>query len=836
MPTSSPDKFPVAQLFDEVERLLPFKHLVIQAPPGAGKSTVLPMFLLEHGFASKGRIIMLQPRRVAALNIAQFLAKQLGEVVGQRVGYQIRQDKCWNDKTELVVVTEGIFTRWIQSEPELLKTSIVIFDEFHERNLQLEMGLAFALESLALRSDLRFILMSATLPASQVSQWLTGLGVDNESLTSTGKVFPIETYYRPPKNLTRWLDDVPNVVREAIKTASHGVLVFLPGMREIRRVANRLQAELSCPVDILHGSLPVKEQKKVLESNQYSEMRVVLSTNLAETSVTIPGIDVVVDSGRERVASYQPQIAMTRLTTQFISQASAEQRKGRAGRVASGVCFRLWSESHSERLPQFSQPPIETQDLSTLVIECLQWGAQPASLAWFTEPSPVLINAAFELLQKHGCVRYIEKLGQYSFTDKGVWISRLNTEPRFAMCLYAARGSVQQWANVSWFIAVLELNEVQITGPEAIETLGKAWEQRAKFKQTLNRFNFLMTLNSDVMRDIAPNYPNVKAFKQCVLGGFADRVAKQEKDYFVLATGKGAKTYAQSNTEFLIALDASLDSAKSEASIHRYLPVEKSELLNVHSDWKYERDIGKWMGDKGSLCLFTETHWGKLVLKSGRSEKSITQEVLSLALARWVASQGWSVTGFSEQTESLIARLRFAGVATHANESAFLPCPADELLAKIALWASSWLNTFSTRGQLSAWKPEISLWQRLNYQEQKSVQSCAPESWQAPSGKLCKVDYRDGAGPKVSVRVQEIFGLASNPRLSANTSLMLELLSPAYRPIHRTKDISSFWQDAWHHVRKEMKGRYPKHVWPEDPISTEASSLTKKALVNKKHK
>ncbi|MCA1767615.1 MAG: DEAD/DEAH box helicase, partial [Idiomarina sp.] len=355
---------PIESVLPELAKAFPAARVVIEAPPGAGKSTQLPLFLLQQGVGDDGLIVMLQPRRVAALNIAHYLAKQLGEPVGKQVGYTVRGDSKRSKVTKLLIITEGVLVRWLQDDPELSGIGTLIFDEFHERNLHSDLSLALVIDALPLRPDLNLLIMSATLPAEQLKLWLENYCEDVQVLRSEGRSYPVEYHYRPPGHVTEWLSELPKVVVEAFAAAEKGVLVFLPGVYEIQKVATELSQRLQpgIPIFALHGRIPLQQQRQVLSATD--EKRIILATNIAETSLTLDGIDVVVDSGRERRAQYLPKYGLSQLITQRIAKASATQRAGRAGRQQAGQCFRLWARSDEHGFAEYAPPDVATQDLS----------------------------------------------------------------------------------------------------------------------------------------------------------------------------------------------------------------------------------------------------------------------------------------------------------------------------------------------------------------------------------------------------------------------------------------------------------------------------------------
>ncbi|EKE87459.1 DEAD/DEAH box helicase [Idiomarina xiamenensis] len=424
-------QLPVNDVIAELIPALAQTAVILQAPPGAGKSTALPLALLAAQSAHEGRIIMLQPRRVAAIGIAHYLAQQLGEKVGQQVGYQVRGDRALSSQTRLLIVTEGTFTRMIQADPLLDDVSLVIFDEFHERQLHSDLGLALVLESRQVKPQLQLLIMSATLPAADIAAWLDQQGQATRVFVSQGREYPIQLHYRPPPTARDWQQQLPAVVAEAWQQAQHSVLVFLPGNAEIARLAEALRSRLAgVPLQPLHGGLSLAQQQAVLNPQQ-SQRRIVLATNIAETSLTLSDIDTVVDCGRERVALFHPQQGISRLLTQRISRAAAEQRAGRAGRLRAGACYRLWSAQEQARLREYAAADIDTQELTGLLLECRAWGSEPSQMAWLTPPNDANLAVAEQLLQQLGICNQRGQL-----TVLGQQLPAAASDPRLAVIAY----------------------------------------------------------------------------------------------------------------------------------------------------------------------------------------------------------------------------------------------------------------------------------------------------------------------------------------------------------------------------------------------------------------
>lgn len=808
--------------------------VVLQAPPGAGKSTVLPLYLMANDHpanaAQAEQIILVQPRRVAALNIAYYLAEQLGETLGERVGYWVRQERKVSARTQLLIVTDGMFTRLIQSDPELNGVRTVIFDEFHERNLHADLGLALALESRDLRPDLQLLIMSATLPAEALGQWLNSAGQQVATFTTESRQYPIERHYRPPAELHRWQQALPAVVREAIHVAEHGVLVFLPGQREIRRLATELQGHSGIVLMPLHGGLPLKEQRQVLqpltpEQQRQGLLKVVLATNLAETSVTIPDIDVVVDSGRERQARFHPRYGLTQLTTRLISQASAEQRAGRAGRVRAGQCFRLWSESVQHGLAAYSTAAIETEDLSGLLLEVVAWGTQPEHLLWFTAPAKTALAAARQKLQA------AELLDQHDqLTTLGRQVQHWGTELSAATVLaLAVQHDDPSWRQVASLLAAY----LEEAGQEQISDLLVRLEQilknrgRQGDRRLYDRYQYWCK-----KLQVAPTeaIPDREIVSELLLAALPLRLAqRQSGQRYLLASGTAARLQenAKASAEWIVASQLTLQEDASDALIWQSLALSGDFMkrwlpLHAKSTFSWE-----WQGKQGQFIELEEQRIGQLVISSRPTGRAPNRERQTAALLAIIQGRGEALFA-SEPVQQWLARIRLVADLLASDSSQWL---TENLLAELEHWAAPYVTLISTRSEAEQWDPLPALQAQLDYAQRQQLDTLLPLRWLAPSGRQHKVHYHRDGTVSIALKLQEVFGLAASPHFAhGRVTPVFELLSPAARPLHKTQDLASFWRDAYVQVRKEMRGRYPKHPWPETPWDAQATHLTKRAL------
>ncbi|KFZ30356.1 hypothetical protein IDSA_09820 [Pseudidiomarina salinarum] len=810
-------ELPVTALIPDVIARLPGGRMVLEAPPGAGKSTALPLALLQADAWQQQKIILLQPRRLAAISIANFLASQLGEQAGATVGYHIRGDQKISKTTRLIVVTEGIFTQYLQQDPELNGIGLVIFDEFHERNLASDLGLAMLQEALPLRPDLAVLIMSATIPAQVIADWLGNA----EVLISAGRQFPVSVAHRPPPAGSNWLQHLPVVIREAWRAAELGVLVFLPGQREIHRTAEQLGDLTDTDIFILHGQVPVRQQQQVLSAPQQGRKRIVLATNIAETSLTIPGIDVVVDSGRERQAQFYPQHGVTRLLTRRISRASATQRMGRAGRLRPGRCYRLWGENDEHGLADYNPAELDTADLAGLLLECRRWGSEPEQLRFLTPPNTAHLQAAENLLRMLGACTV-----QGQLTAVGQQLTQYGTEPRLARVLaWASDQPAAVRAQVASLVAQLE-DRQPATGAFPLPPERLSGLTRERYRQWLRALQVDSAAAKAGVSEVASH---------ALLWGFPDRVARRRgsSDRYLLAYGGGAEIHrddALPRREWLLVLDVYFSEHHSDAIIRTALALPESDLdhpaLAVASDTEIT-----WSGPQQRLESARVRRLGAIVLDRQIQSAAITAEQRLAALVARVQEHGLAQLNWNEQVLQWLARVRLLAACQPDSGAAQVPDFSDSaLLSSLADWAAPYWTAIKTLKELQQWQPLTALRSRLTYQQQQLLDQQCPTHWRAPGGREHHINYLE-AKPTVAVKLQEVFGEPVSPQICFNrVTLTLDLLSPAGRLLQRTSDLASFWQNAYQQVKKEMKGRYPKHPWPDDPIAAQATHKTKRQL------
>ncbi|HAT5002274.1 ATP-dependent helicase HrpB [Serratia marcescens] len=806
---------PVSAVLDELlAALQSAPQVLLHAPTGAGKSTWLPLQILAKA-GLPGRIIMLEPRRLAAKNVAYRLAQQLGEEPGQTVGYRMRAESKSGPQTRLEVVTEGILTRMLQQDAELQGVSLVILDEFHERSLQADLALALLLDvQQGLRDDLKLLIMSATLDNARLSQLLPEAPV----VVSEGRSFPVERLYQPLASHQRLEDGVAAAVKRLLAEQPGSLLLFLPGVAEINRVLERLTGEVASDIDLcpLYGALPLAQQQKAIQPAPPGRRKVVLATNIAETSLTIEGIRLVVDSGLERVARYDVRNGLTRLATQRISQASMVQRAGRAGRLEPGLCWHLFAKEQAERAAEHAEPDILQSDLTGFWLELLQWGCHdPAQLTWLDAPPAAALAAARALLRRLGATDDGDKL-----TAPGRQMAALGCEPRLAAMLVAgATLSADGLATAALLAALLEepprggqmdigywLSRPQANWRQRAAQLAKRLPQRA----------------GQVDVELAP---------RLLASAFADRIAQRrgQDGRYLLANGMGAamnQDEALSRAPWLIVPSLLQGHNSPDARILLALPVDIEALAAQLPAMVMQRTAVEWDEEKGTLRAWKRQQIGRLTLRAQPLAKPADEE-LQQALLDWVRAQGLAVLNWEGAAEQLRVRLQCA--QAWLPEAEWPAMDEEPLLAALEQWLLPSLNGVRDLRGLKQVNLAEALSRLLDWQQKQRLDNALPTHYTVPTGSRLPIRYEAGKPPALAVRLQEMFGEQRSPMLAeGRIPVVLELLSPAHRPLQITGDLAAFWQGAYREVQKEMKGRYPKHVWPDDPATAVPTRRTKK--------
>ncbi|QGG11757.1 ATP-dependent helicase HrpB [Citrobacter braakii] len=803
---------PVAAVVPELLTALDASsQVLLTAPTGAGKSTWLPLRLLEHR-GIKGRIILLEPRRLAARNVAQRLAELLNEKPGETVGYRMRAQSCVGPLTRLEVVTEGVLTRMIQRDPELTGVGLVILDEFHERSLQADLALALLLDvQQGLRDDLKLLIMSATLDNGRLQQMLP----DAPTIVSEGRAFPVERRYQPLAAHLRFAEAVAIATAELLRHESGSLLLFLPGVGEIQRVQEQLATRvgsdvLLCP---LYGALTLAEQRQAILPAPQGKRKVVLATNIAETSLTIEGIRLVVDSAQERVARYDARTGLTRLITQRISQASMTQRAGRAGRLEPGICLHLLAKEQAERAAAQGEPEILQSDLSGLLMELLQWGCtDPEQLNWLDTPPAINLKAAKRLLQMLGA------LEGDRLSARGQKMATLGNDPRLAAMLVSANND-NEAATAAKLAAILEEPPRGSSTDLAVAFSRNqpAWQQRSQ--QLLKRLN------------VRSGQPDSALLPSLLAQAFADRIARRrgQEGRYQLANGMGAMLDADDASgrhEWLIAPLLLQGSASPDARILLALPLDIEVLIQACPELLQQSDTIEWDETQGTLKALRRSRIGQLTVKVQALAKP-SEEELHLAMLNGIRDKGLSVLNWTPEAEQF--RLRLQCAANWLPEYNWPAVDEDSLLATLESWLLPHMSGVHSLRALKALNVGQALRGLLDWSMLQRLDSELPAHYTVPTGSRIAIRYHEDNPPVLAVRMQEMFGEAKTPTIAeGRVPLVLELLSPAQRPLQVTSDLSAFWQGSYREVQKEMKGRYPKHVWPDDPANTAPTRRTKK--------
>ena len=814
---------PVAEVAGEIDRLLPQNScVVVTAPPGAGKSTLLPLTILEN--LPEGKVLMLEPRRVAARQIAERMAWMLGEPVGRTVGYRMRFEQKVSAGTRIEVLTEGVLVRRLVDDPGLEGVSVVIFDEFHERSLTTEVALALTREAQqVLRPDLRMLVMSATIDTDALCRDL-----DAPLVESRGKMFPVEVVRgkeeAKPENAAEL---VAQTVRLAHRDHAGDILAFLPGEADIRRCAEHLGASLGeTQVFPLYGMLSGEEQRRAIAPSAPGSRKIVLATPIAETSLTIEGVRVVVDSGLCRKPVYDPQRGLSRLETVRISRDMADQRAGRAGRVAPGVCYRLWSAATEQRMPPVRVPEILEADLAPTVLAIAAWGeSRPERLPWLAPPPALSLRHARELLEELGALD-----ANGSITPHGRALAGLPCHPRVAQMLLKA-DTPERKALAADLAALLEEKDPLDT-PEAgvyvrLKALRDARQSRregrwSRMCRIAEQYRKMVRVPVD---DADPDPFEAGAL---LAAAYPERIAKAWKDgvgRFCLAGGD------------LAAVDPSDPLAASEwlavGSLHAApggvgriflaAPLGASDL----KPYIRRRDVVAWDSRQGSVAARRESRVGQLAV-SAQPLSDVPREEIVRVICEAARKEGTSMLDFSDEVQNL--QRRVAAVAAWRPELELPDLSTETVLERASEWLPPFIGKATTTAELKRIDLFAALWSLLTYPQQQAVDRLAPSHITVPTGSRIRVEYRQGAdAPVVRVRLQECFGLTDTPRVDdGRRPVLMELLSPGFKPVQLTTDLRSFWEGTYFEVRKELKRRYPKHAWPDDPLAADPVRGVKK--------
>ena len=795
---------------------------VLVAPPGAGKTTRVPLALMDENWLQGRKILVLEPRRIAARAAAQRMAHSLAEVVGERIGLRARLLSKSGRATRIEVVTEGVFTRMILDDPELAGVGAVLFDEFHERSLDADLGLALALDcQRGLRNDLRILAMSATLDGARVARLLD----DAPVIASEGRAFPVETHYLGRDTGARLEEQMADAIMRGLRAQSGSILAFLPGLGEIRRLEERLAARIADPTIVLaplFGAMDARAQDLALTPAPQGRRKVVLATSIAETSVTIEGVRVVIDSGLARVPRFDPDAGVTRLETVRVSRAAADQRRGRAGRTEPGVCYRLWDEPQTQSLPAFAEPEIRGADLAGLLLDCAEWGtADPRALSWLDPPSAAAIAAAREELIK---LEALDAAGRITATGRR--LRALPLPPRLARMILAAAelGRAAQAAEIAAVIVERGLGGNDADLAQRLEVFRQDRSHRASDMQKLAggwaRAASAGRANKNLHQDIS--------IARLLALAFPERIGKARgtAGQFLLANGRGANleaTHPLARASYLVA--AELTGTAASTRILLAAAADEADILAAARQRVRERDEVEFDPGAAALRARRLRQLDAITLSSEPRALVADPESARLLANGIAATLGlgrlpWSKTQL--QLRDRVGFLRAAG----ADE---WPDLSDAGLARtVAAWLAPYLAGKTKLSEVDSDDLGAALSALLPWHLQQRLQAEAPTHFEAPTGNRHPIDYQTAGAPAVHIRVQELFGLRQHPSIAnGKLALTLHLLSPAQRPLQITRDLPGFWKGSWAAVKAEMKGRYPRHPWPDDPAAAAPTARAK---------
>ncbi len=827
---------PIEAILDSlIQQFSQQQRLVIQAPPGAGKTTRIPLALLER-ISPKGKIVLIQPRRLAVYSAARQLASNLGEAVGNTVGYRTRYDKQVSKRTQVEVITDGLFVNQIQNDPELNGISVVIFDEFHERSTNMDLGLAFALETQGALRDahdpLHILVMSATLNGEHLSQWLQA-----PLLVSDGRSFPVQTYYQPlPKDqyLERF---IAALVAPCLQQEPGNILIFLPGMKQIRQLQKQLeQMALGDTVEILplHASLPAQQQEKAILPCESGRRKVVLATNVAETSITIEDVRVVIDSGLARVSRYDERRGFNQLITEHISKASAEQRSGRAGRTQAGICYRIWGESKQQSLKAYGDPQILTDDLTPIVLQLARWGVTDGTqLMLLDQPAKDMYERAQQFLLELGALQT-----NFTISELGRTLSSLPLPPRLGALVWRSRG-YSHFTDCCFIAAVLsEGDPLSLPGDQFQSDLDlrlglQRHNDQYGQSHRLKRVNQISKQLRQLVTDSNPKNTATDShhLSQALALAFPDRIAQQRQPgshRYLLSNGKGVQLVRSDSLcqhPFLVVLDC--DGDPREPYVKLACPIDLAQLRQSLSHQIQSSFRLDWDAEKKQVVAQNLEKLGQLSLSQKPVPKPWPLTIQNQAqekLLQAITVDQLEPLPWNDASEQLLSRIRWL----HQQHPEQWPDASVETLIETAgRWLSPFLNECSSYKDLAGLDLHSALINILPWDQQQQLNAQAPSHWPLATGRSQRIDYSDQGGPLLSAPLQAFYGLNQHPTLPNGVPIRLQLLSPARRPLQITQDLPNFWAGSYVDIAKEMRGRYPKHHWPKQPELAQATEKAK---------
>jgi len=823
--------------------------LILSAPPGAGKSTCLPIWLLSLESLSGQKVYLLQPRRLAVKNIAIYLASQLNEVVGETVGYRLRNETKISKNTRLEVITEGILTQIIQNDAELSDCALVVFDEFHERSLHGDLAFALTRDvQQGLRDDLKILLMSATLDIDNLAKALP----DAKPLSSEGRCFPVDITYNAPVNSHRWRDHALSVIKHQAHEHQGSILVFLPGVADIRFIAQALVDSIAddlllCP---LFGDLTLKQQQQAIEPCDKGLRKLVLATNIAETSLTIEGVNLVIDCGLEKVAIYDSASLMNKLVQKQIAKSSAVQRAGRAGRLMAGNCIRLYAQDEFERRPEQSINEIAQTDLLPTLIEAARWGVNTlADLPMLELPTTIKEQQAWQELRSLAIVDKKNKLTQH-----GNKVANFSCHPRFAHMIISAQNlsTKVEDEKLTFLACVLAalLEERDIFPAQQSRYDCDIAHRVSKLTLSFSKPYGVLAIIVKQVKNLAKRVrlSNVDLLARSSLPmesiglllayAYPERVAKARGSLgdFVCANGKGVTLDEQdalAGEKFLVIAD--LMQSKSVLKVRLAASIDVSQIEQSFSDQIIEQEVAVFDDVSGKIIARTQTRLAALILQETISKESLSNEMIATMWCDLITRKGLSFLNWQDKDLALKARWQWLTLFFEQYE---LPEINDKaLLDNLENWISPFVGEIKSKGKLAKLDLSAMLLSQLDYQQQQILKQAAPSVFISPTGRHCPITYSTEKSPKVSMPMQELYGSTQTPQIGGingqqGIPLLLELLSPAQRPIQVTQDLAQFWAGSYKVVQKDMKSQYPRHFWPDDPVNAEPTNKTKRHLKN----
>ncbi len=847
------NSLPIDSILAELNQALSHdKNVILSAQPGAGKTTRVPLALLDADWlrnedGSYKKILMLEPRRLAARNAALFMAKSLNESVGQTIGYRMRQDTKVSSQTRIEVITEGILTRQLLHDPELTNIGLIIFDEHHERSVNTDLGLALSLQCQQLfRDDLKLLVMSATLDKDALEAMLAA-----KTLFCPGRAFPIKHHYLGFDPKKRLSEQMSRAIVQALAQESGSILAFLPGIRDIQYVQQALTQQLTSEINAntlsiqpLYGQLSDKEQQAAIQPAPTNQRKIVLATNIAESSLTIEGIRIVIDSGLEKQLNYNPRSAMNSLTTQKISQASATQRSGRAGRIEAGVCYRLWSEQQHKALAAHSPAEISRIELSDLVLNVAQWGADIDELAWLTPPPSSYVKQAVQLLTDLDLLNYSGQITQH-----GEYASQLGLPPRFGHMLLMA-SSKQNLSDSALLAALLTDTPKSLRNNDDLSSLLQPVKSQANGYKNIHRQAKTWIQKIERLSSLSTNSADTEeqTLAQLLALAFPDRIAQrragQDQDY-LLSAGRGARLHVNSSfrqQDYLIVTDIE-DDQQGSSVIRKAMAISEPELMATFAKHIQSKNPIQWNAN-GQLDAEEREYLGALILKR-KKLNNLSPEQWQQAWQNYFHDNGINSLPWNEECQQLKARLQlgYEYFTDHFKQDPVTaynfqyPWPnfsEQALIDDIEHWLLPLLSHCRSQKALKNIDLKQALLMRLGWDKVATLETLVPAKIQVASGSQYKIDYLHNP-PVLAVKLQEMFGYQGKPSIcNGQINLMLHLLSPARRPLQITQDLPHFWQNSYFDVRKENRGKYPKHPWPENPLDSVATRFTKARTVTKK--